>query len=348
MGSTPHGGARTMGLGPDVVDFSASINPLGMHPAVRKVLAGSLDDAVEYPDANAVRLEEALAAYAGTDPEMVVAGNGATEIIHNLCRRLAGSPVVVPAPTFGEYAAAARLCGSRVKSFRTMDMAADTVAFAEAIPKDGCAFVCNPANPSGRLIPGQAITEMAKAAADASAVIVVDECFIEMTPGRNESVAGRASRHPNMVVLRSMTKSFGLAGLRAGYCIANPAISDALRSLRAPWSVNALAQAAGIEALKHPGHIRDALEVVSRETPYLRGAMLEAGGMHPYDTDTNYILAKVQGRSADIQRRLLRQGVLVRDCADFEGLGDNHIRVSVRTRWENTILADAIAESCRV
>ena len=347
MAPVPHGGARTMGLGPDIIDFSASVNPLGMHPAVRETLAGSLDTAVEYPDANAAALESALAGYVGTAPDLVVAGNGATEIIHNICRMVAGSPVLVPAPTFGEYAAAARLCGSSVEHFHTMDLSEDAPRFAEAIPKGGCVFVCNPANPTGRLAPSGTILEIVKAAADASSVVVVDECFVEMTPGRNESVARQTALRDNLIVLRSMTKSFGLAGLRVGYAVADPAVSSRLRDLRATWSLNALAQVAGTEALKHTGHIAEALSLISDEVPYLSGVMDGAAGIHPYETDTNYILARTDAEASTVQGRLLKHGMLVRDCSSFEGLDSHHIRVSVRTRRENTILAGRLPKSCR-
>lgn len=336
-----------MGLGPDIIDFSASVNPLGMHPSVREALAGSLDVAAEYPDANAAALESALAGYAGTSPDRVVAGNGATEIIHNVCRMVAGSPVLVPAPTFGEYAAAARLCGSNIERFPTMNLSEDAQRFAEAVPGGGCVFVCNPANPTGRLTPAGTVLEIVKAAADAGSVVVVDECFIEMTPGRDESVAGRAGLHDNLIILRSMTKSFGLAGLRVGYAVAAPAASGRLRDLRAAWSVNALAQVAGTEALRHAGHIAEALSLISEEVPYLTGIMEGAAGIHPYETDANYILARTDAESSTVQGRLLKHDVLVRDCSSFEGLDNHHIRVSVRTRRENTILAGRLPESCR-
>ena len=260
---------------------------------------------------------------------------------------VAGSPVLVPAPTFGEYAAAARLCGSSVEHFPTMDMSDDAPRFAEVIPKGGCVFVCNPANPTGRLTPAGTILEIVKAAADASSVVVVDECFIEMTPGRDESVARQAALHGNLIVLRSMTKSFGLAGLRVGYAMADPGTSGRLRDLRATWSVNALAQVAGTEALRHAGHITKALSLISEEVPYLTDIMDGAAGIRPYETDTNYILARTDAESSTVQGRLLKHNMLVRDCSSFEGLDNHHIRVSVRTRRENTILAGRLPKSCR-
>ncbi len=335
-----HGGARTMGLGDTVLDFSTSINPLGMHPAVHRRILESADDAVDYPDARSRALEEAAAAYVGVPAGMVVAGNGATELIHNICRHVAGRTVVVPSPGFGEYAAAAALCGSAVSSYPAYPN-----GLPRSIPANGCVFVCNPSNPAGMLLGRRHILEAASAAANAGSMLVVDECFTEMTPGRDESVAPHTRRYGNMVVLRSLTKSFGLAGLRVGYCIADPAISAEMRRIRMPWSVNALAQAAGIEALAHPEHLEAARHMIRREVGRLHDTMEGMPGISPRRTDANYLVARTEAPAPDVVGRLLGLNVLVRDCSSF-GMG-HHIRISARTPDKNKILLEALGRSCR-
>lgn len=333
-----HGGARTLGLDPSILDFSTSINPLGMPGPVARMLSGAAGHAVDYPDEHARALEYAAAAYAGVSAEMVVAGNGATEIIHNICRYAAGGRVLVPSPGFGEYAAAAELCGSPVGSY-------EGGVPSGGMPRNGCVFVCNPSNPVGVLTGRHAILEAASEAARAGSMLVVDECFTEMTPGRDESVAPYAERHKNMVVLRSLTKSFGLAGLRAGYGIADPAVSARLRRIRMPWSVNALAQAAGIESLSHPEHLEAARDVIRRETDRLYRAMLDMDGIEPHRTDANYMVARTTDPAPVVVGRLLEQNILVRDCSSF-GM-DHHIRISAKTPDKNKILLDALWNVCR-
>lgn len=333
-----HGGARTLGLDPSILDFSTSINPLGMPGPVARMLSGAAGHAVDYPDEHARALEYAAAAYAGVSAEMVVAGNGATEIIHNICRYAAGGRVLVPSPGFGEYAAAAELCGSPVGSY-------EGGVPSGGMPRNGCVFVCNPSNPVGVLTGRHAILEAASEAARAGSMLVVDECFTEMTPGRDESVAPYAERHKNMVVLRSLTKSFGLAGLRAGYGIADPAVSARLRRIRMPWSVNALAQAAGIESLSHPEHLEAARDVIRRETDRLYRAMLDMDGIEPHRTDANYMVARTTDPAPVVVGRLLEQNILVRDCSSF-GM-DHHIRISAKMPDKNKILLDALRNVCR-
>ena len=327
-----------MGLDPHTLDFSTSINPLGMPEAVARMLSGAANLAVDYPDEHAHTLECAASSYAGIPADMVVAGNGATELIHNICRYTAGRRVLVPSPGFGEYAAAAKLCGSPVSPYEG--------GVPNDMPRNGCVFVCNPSNPAGILTGRDAILEAASEAARTDSILVVDECFIEMTPGRDESVAPYAGQHKNMVVLRSLTKSFGLAGLRVGYGMADPDISAGLRRIRTPWSVNALAQAAGIESLSHPEHLEAARDIIRQETDRLYGAMLDMDGIKPHRTDTNYMVVGTADPAPVVVERLLKQNILVRDCSSF-GMG-HHIRVSAKTPDKNKILLDALRDVCRV
>ena len=332
-----HGGARTLGLDPSILDFSTSINPLGMPKAVARMLSGAANHAVDYPDEHARALECAAASYAGIPADMVVAGNGATELIHNICRYMEGRRVLVPSPGFGEYAAAAKLCGSQVSFYEG--------EVPTHMPRNGCVFVCNPSNPVGTLTGRRAILEAASEAARAGAMLVVDECFIEMTPGRDESVAPYAEQYENMVILRSLTKAFGLAGLRVGYGMADPDVSARLRRIRIPWSVNALAQAAGIESLSHPEHLEAARDVIRQETDRLYHAMLDTDGIRPHRTDTNYMVVSTADPAPVIVGRLLKQNILVRDCSSF-GM-DHHIRISAKTAGKNKILLDALRNVCR-
>ena len=335
-----------MGFGGDIIDFSVSTNPLGVHRAVADTLRGAIREVVEYPDADAVRLESELARYAGVSPQSVVAGNGATEIIHNLCRIMPEGHVLVSAPTFAEYASAAQICHLGVRHVHTIDVAHDAQRFIEAIGGSVCVFVCNPANPAGSVIPKSVVADIISAASDAGAAVLVDECFMEMS-NRNESVLKQVFGHDNVILLRSMTKSFGLAGLRAGYCITHPDTADNLRRIRIPWSVNGMAQTAGIVALQHPEHVQAGKDHAQQEISYIQDAIRHAPGIKLYHTDVNYMLIRTEAQAHIVQRRLLKHNILVRDCSNFEGLDSHHIRIGVRHRREDTILARLLKHTCR-
>ena len=341
----PHGGARSMGFGDDIIDFSTSVNPLGAHQAVVDMLKDAAREVSEYPDAEAKHLEERLATYAGATPDMIVAGNGATQIIYDVCRIAPAGDILVPAPTFGEYAQAASMMGRDVRHLHTIDMAAETQQFIEAIDDTGCVFVCNPPNPTGSTISRSVITEIVSAAVDMGVFTVIDECFMEMSV-RNESVMDWAPYHHNVIVLRSMTKSFGLAGLRVGYCVADTDVADSLRNIRVPWSVNGLAQVAGVVALQHPEHVQEGRDYAQQEISYMQDTIRQVPGIKLYHTDTNYMLIQTAAPARIVQDRLLKHNILVRDCSSFDGLDSNHIRIGVRRRHENATLAGLLKRTC--
>lgn len=340
-----HGGRAALGgRAAGVLDFSASITPAGCPPAVRAAIRGCLHSIEHYPDPASSALVEALHGYTGADPSRIVVGNGATEIIYRFCSTLlpAGAPVLTCSPTFAEYELAARLHGARVSFFRTMDLTSDLDAFKARIPRNGCVFVCNPNNPTGTLVPGGGMLEIIRAADRLSTLVLVDECFIEMVPGPDESVIESVGEFGGLLVLRSLTKSFGIPGLRLGYAAASPKIADVLRRTGMPWSVGSLAQAAGTEALRHPSHIARAKRMIAKEYGYLRGAISKIGGLECLDSAANFVLIRTRMRSGELQERLLARGILVRDCSNFRGLGGHYIRAAIRSHAENRALVRAL------
>lgn len=362
----PHGGPHSAPPpppgAPPPLDFSSSVSPLGPPPAAVSAMARAVAGgaaAESYPDPESSLLRAALASYAGApSPSNVAVGCGATEIIYDFCRAFAprGARVLVQAPAFGEYEAAARLAGASPLFFPSMDLAADLGRFAESIPRGGCAFVCTPNNPTGETLAARQVLELASAAADASAMLLVDECFVELADGPGgrpaESVAAAAAAapgRPGAVVLRSMTKSFGLAGARVGYAVGPARAIAVLSRIKVPWTVSGPAQAAALEALRHPSHVERARRLVSRERERLARAIDGAPGFECVGRPrANFVLVRTGRPAADVRSALLARGILVRDCSSFRGLGprggrsSRHVRVAVRSAAENKRLVGAL------
>ena len=367
-GPYPAGTARRAGQGRRrgrhaLLDFSSNVSPLGPPPAAAAAMAAAAAGRAgsEYPDPESSRLRAALASYVGAGSASNIAvGCGATEIIYDFCRAFAarrGARVLVQAPTFAEYEAAARLGGAVPSFFPSMDLGADASRFAEAVPRGGCAFVCTPNNPTGAALGRRQVLEIASAAADASAMLLVDECFAELAdcgpsgrPCTAESASVAAVRRPNMVVVRSLTKSFGLAGARVGYAVGAARTVRALSRIKVPWTVSGPAQAGAIEALRHPGHVERARHLVSRERARLVSEVGRIDGFACVGRpQANFVLVRTRRPSADVRSALERRGILVRDCSSFRGLGRggsgysaHHMRVAVRTAGENKRLVCAL------
>jgi histidinol-phosphate aminotransferase len=320
---------RKLGLKPEeVLDFSANINPLGISAIVREAIARV--DIARYPDPDCLELREALASNLGVGASNIIIGNGATEIIHLLARALLGNGGVatVLAPTFGEYESACRMVGIESVMMQAREDRGflwdidDTCHRIEEL-KPQLVFLCNPNNPTGLYLDSKAVEHIAKASAPG--MLVIDEAYVPFVGDSWDSTVLLDAG--NIVLLRSMTKDHALAGLRLGYAILSAEATDAIRLRQPFWSVNAMAQAAGLAAIAVPQHVAKAKEIVNESKAYLHGA-LEEIGLKVLPSSANFLLVKV-GDAGAIRSALLRSGLCVRDCTSFSL--PQYIRVAVRT-----------------
>ena len=352
-----HGGnvfavARSLGLPPErIVDFSASINPLGMAPGVRGALAGCVDRLLHYPDKGATGLKESLAAYHGVAPGEIAVANGSTELIHLLPRAVSGVRGLIVAPAFAEYALSLGKAGWRTDYFT---LAGDD-GFALSLPalkaKLGqgydLLFLCNPGNPTGALLPRDVVAAVVELCRASGTFFVLDEAFIDFC--EEESAKDLIVRSGHGVLLRSMTKFFAIPGLRLGYAIGAPAIIDAIDALQNPWSVNTAAQVAGIASLDDADYCLRTREYVALERAFLMDGLAALPSLRVFDSRANYLLVEILGGSsaAELRRRLMEKGLLIRDCGNFQGLDGRFFRVAVRLRAENEALLAELGRLCR-
>ena len=340
-----HGGMYSVDPRLVRADFSSSVNPLGAPKKAVRVIersAGAL--APMYPDPECRDLKKGLARHLGVNADQIAVGNGAIEIIYWFAQLFAKNRVVIPAPTFCEYELAAQKAGASVTFVPlSVDFMLDAGAVIEAAKGADAIFMCNPNNPTGALAT-PAIKKVIENV-DSSTKILLDECFIELAD-RQETLIKMVNKHDNLVVLRSLTKSFGMAGLRAGYSVSSPELARQLLSQKVPWNVNGLAQAAGSAALADKKHVARARALVKKERAFLFERIGRLQSFAPVRSDANYFLVRLKdGSSTQLRDRLLkRTGVLVRDCSTFTGMGDQHVRVAVKTRRENLILLKAREE----
>jgi histidinol-phosphate aminotransferase len=342
-GALDYGELERLGFTPDqVIDFSTNTNPYGPPPGVQEALRETAVD--RYPDRDALALRRALAAHLDAPLEHLLVGNGSAEILWLVALAFleAGDRALVVGPTFGEYARAAGLMGAAVEQVRAREeagFAPDAAAIAERLSRRSyrAVFVCNPNNPTGQVLALETLAEWSDAHPDT--LFIVDEAYLAFAGGRVQSVLGL--ERPNLLALRSMTKDYALTGLRLGYAVAHPQVIAALRRVQPPWSVNAMAQAAGVAALRHPAGVRAALEMLRAEHGRLADA-LERRGYRTLPSAAQFFLVHV-GDAASFRSALLPWGVLVRDCASF-GLPE-YVRIAARTPEENRRLLAAIDEA---
>jgi threonine-phosphate decarboxylase len=346
MGACSHGGIYSVNPCLVRLDCSSSINPLGTPKkaiAAVKMSANSLMQT--YPDPECRELKKSLSRYLGIDSEWVTLGNGAIEIIYWFAHTTSSvrGRVVIPIPTFCEYEVASQKVGAEVTFVPLNSFDLDTDKIIEKTRGADAVFLCNPNNPTGMLATKQIMKIIENI--DSSTKILLDECFIELAdnPEANTMI-DQISEFDNLVILRSLTKSFGLAGLRVGYSVCNPTLAKKLSSNKIPWNVNSLAQVAGVAALRERRYLSKARALIKKERRFLHDNIDKLESFHPIRSDSNFFLVHLQGRnSTQFRDRLLKNsGVLVRDCSTFTGMGAQYIRIAIKKHSENMLLLKAL------
>jgi threonine-phosphate decarboxylase len=346
--SCSHGGVYTVSPRLVRVDFSSNINPIGISRNVLNVLRKNLTKLSSiYPDNENTILKEKIIDYLDgkVSYESLNIGNGATELIYNFVRAFVRNQVVIPYPTFCEYELASRKMGAKIKHVSLKEWKLDVDRILEKTKNSDAIFLCNPNNPTG-LFSYDLIEKLVKKI-DRSIKILIDESFIEFVDERKHprTFIEKINEFQNVVVLRSLTKSFGLAGLRLGYCVSHPSIGKKISHNKITWNINGLAQMAGITALENLSHIRRARKIIKSEREFMYASINNnLSSFSAIKSDVNFYLIQLRnGRSKQIRDLLLeKNGILVRDCSDFRGMNDKYIRVAVRTRSENLVLLDSL------
>ncbi len=335
-----HGGRNNS----HIIDFSSNICPIGTPLSVKKTLKKNIDNIKNYPDFNSSAVISNLKKYTQIEKSNLLVGNGAIEIIYNFCFAFLSkkTKILIPIPTFQEYEAAAKLNDCGVSYFKTMNLSKNLNSFILKIPKNGCVFICNPNNPTGKLLSKNKLLEIVKKAKKLSTLVFVDECFIEMVPESNQSIISYVKHYDNLFVLRSLTKSFALPGIRIGYAVASNQMVKILEKIKIPWSVNSLAQDAANTALKNKSHLVKSNLIIKKELHYLVNKINKLDGFHCNDSSTNFILIKIKKDSTNLQKKLFKQNILIRDCKNFRGLDNHYIRIAVKSHKDNLKLVKAL------
>lgn len=357
----PHGGnltwaAAEYGLSPqDFLDFSANINPLGPSPAVLEAIKANLWRIAHYPDPDCRELKEALADHLGVNPQCILVGNGASELIYLLAKLLPRERAIIPVPTFSEYARAVDNAGGEVK-YVFMQPALGFSLPLEEIKREllkgaKSLFLCNPNNPTGTLYSRGELEELLLFAEKQGAYVIVDEAFMDFVLNpEGYTLLPLAGRHPWLILLYSLTKILAIPGLRLGVLVGPPELVKELSRVKIPWSVNALAQVAGVAGIRDKEYFKVTRATVAREREFLFRELSLVPELHPFPGAANFLLVEAKSSclsTAELVRRLGQRGVLVRHCANFIGLAEGYFRLAVKSREENLRFLETLKEVLR-
>ncbi len=357
-GGDVYGAARELGQDPStMLDFSASINPLGPSASALRAFRRSANLLPHYPDPACWDLRQALAAHWQRPADEFLIGNGSTELIHILPRALGIRRLLIIGPTFSEYAAAmdcsagqvTATMAERTDGYRPPLEAVRRLLTGSAEEKEGRAsfdalVLCNPNSPTGQACEVKQVMTVARLAARLGVWLLLDETFTEYC----EPASILSERPPaTTLVLRSFTKFYGLPAVRIGYVVAHVRVIERLKARQPPWSVNMPAQVAAVAALRDKTHARRSLTFMARERARLLVELQRLPGCVAFPSEANFILLElpVGERARTIVAALRRQGLLIRDCSMVAGLNDRTVRVAVRSTSDNTRLLRALSQA---
>jgi histidinol-phosphate aminotransferase len=330
--------AASYGIPPgDIVKLDGNENPYGPSPRALAALAAPYP-AHRYPDPDQRRLRTALASHLGVPFENVLAGAGSDELIDLLFRAYVepGDRVVIAPPTFGMYAFDAELHGAEVVEVPRLEgWALDAEALLEAAAGAKAVFVPSPNNPTGDVLPHA----LAERLLDAGALLVVDEAYIEFS--HSTSLAARAAEGAPLVVLRTFSKWAGLAGLRVGYGVMPAEMVALLLQVKQPYDLNVAAEVAALASLEDRALLDERACAITGERDALAQALQATGWIHPWPSESNFLLCRLEGaRGLEVRDGLRRHGVFIR-YFDTPRLQD-HVRISIGTPEDSARLLAAL------
>ncbi|NVL89657.1 MAG: pyridoxal phosphate-dependent class II aminotransferase [Desulfobacterales bacterium] len=326
----------------EVLDMSSNVCPLGMVPGLKGMLEKRWGEVVSLPEVDSRSLRACFAASFGLLESHVLVGNGTTEFIYTIPPALKVKNALIVGPTYSDYADACRAFGIEpvfcmAREENNFEPILDEIQ--SKLANVDTVFICNPNNPTGRLIPAEPLKAMVSA--NPNVCFVVDESYLPFI--RNwESHSLIRDRAGNIVVLHSFSKIFGIPGLRLGFLVAPSEIIKAFEPFKHPWNVNRPAQVAGVFLVSQKSFIKEVADFVQKERDAFLGYLKDLDSLCPFPSSVHFILFKLNGdlNAPELFKRMAEHKILIRDCFNFYGLSDRFFRIALKTPEENKACAD--------
>jgi cobyric acid synthase CobQ/L-threonine-O-3-phosphate decarboxylase len=327
----------------EIIDFSANINPLGPPEWFRPLISSQLEYLVHYPDPDNSEFIQAISEHTGVAVDRIVAGNGTTELLCLIARVLPAKRAVIPVPSYVDYVRAARLAGLPVATVpldEKRDFAVDCQELLAAIRPGDLVIIATPNNPTGRTVDRDSLVALSRECPEC--YFLIDEAFLDFL----DDARSLGDQATNMLTMNSMTKFYGVPGLRIGYALLPPPLAELVRQNLPPWTVNTLAQAVGSRALRDREYQAETRKVCSRLRRDLVDELAAFPQLKVYPSAANYLFIKIKsgGDATDLASFCLARGIMIRNCGNYDGLDSSFFRIAVRTGKENMQLVAVLRD----
>ncbi|MDE7176557.1 MAG: aminotransferase class I/II-fold pyridoxal phosphate-dependent enzyme [Lachnospiraceae bacterium] len=319
------------------IDFSVNVNPLGAPECVKEALHRAVDMCGKYPDMEAERLGEAVSTFLGMPKEYLLFGNGASELFMAIVHGINPKKVVIPLPSFYGYEYAAKAVDSEIIYYEmnrenNFCMTEDLI---RVLTEDvDLLFLANPNNPIGNLLEIEMIKKLLLHCKEKGIYVVADECFIEFC-GNQFSLLPEIRKYEHLILVRAFTKIFAIPGVRLGYLVCkNKEVHTKIAGQLPEWNLSCFAQEAGCICAKQTAFIEETKNYIEKERQFLAERLLQLG-CKTFSSVSNFIMLYSE---KPLYEKLLKRGILIRDCSNFKGLGKGFYRIAVKSREENELL----------
>ena len=365
----------------EILDYSSNINPYGIPESLKKRITENLEVLERYPDPDYVELRQKLANLNKVNLSDIILGNGATEIIFLFMKVINPKKILIVSPTFGEYERAVKAVGTSRNSIdlscsddnKNIENKKIEIEYFELKESDDfklnignlknelekkydLLIICNPNNPTGKFLKLAETEEILKECNKYDTKLFIDEAFIEfLADGMKESIINTEENKKNLFVTRAFTKFFAIPGLRLGYGMYfDKELEKKISEKKEPWSVNNIAEMAGLTVLDDTEYIEKTLKWIVEEKIYMYEKLNEISGIKSYETEVNFITGKIdeklfsEGLNVKVLReKMLEQGILIRDASNFKFLDERFFRLAIKDRASNERVIEAMKEIFR-
>ena len=332
-----HGGYT--GENKRMVDFSVNINPLGIPETIKKKLIDGIDELVKYPEITGCSAIAKIAQDLGVQPEQVILGNGAIELIYLFARSNGPGKALVIQPTFNEYERALKLYGWDVEYYRMKeenDFIIDPVELEKVLSKTKpqAVFLCNPNNPTGIVYSNAFIAELIEKSSD-EITWFLDESFMDFSNETGGLALIKEASH-RIFILKSLTKFYALPGLRIGYGVGSPAVIKKMECFKEPWTINGLGLIAATAVYDEIDYAKKTRDYIEQERYRIYNELKKITTIKVYQSGTDFHLCRlIEGTAADLKRAIELAGMSIRTCEDFIGLDASYFRIAIKQPAEN-------------
>lgn len=335
-----------------IIPYASNVNPLGFSPLAKEALLENIDAVSSYPDRDYISLRSSISKYCGCSMEQLILGNGTSDLIRLTLEILSPKKTMIVGPTYSEYERTAKMFGSAVEKYMLKnldDFELDADMFCKALTESiDLLILCNPNNPTGKLLNRSQMDTILSRCSELDIFVMVDETYIEFVQDVHMATAiGLTRRYDNLIVLRSVSKFFAAPGIRLGYAITgNNNFLQATANSKIPWNINSYASVAGV-MFEDEKYINLTKSLIHTERNLVYSALCSRKTIKVFKPEANFVLIKLlkEGQTAkEVFDYCIKKGFMIRDCTDYEGLGNKYVRFCFMKPEQNDAMVNTILE----